>query len=165
MIGETSALIEAIASTDLRAAAPIAVPRAVVKLSIASISCFLSVVGGTTSSAKPENATRPIRTPDGCFSTNERAAAWATVSLFGLTSVEHIDPETSNARITEVRLSGTAIIALGRALAMQRPASPTRKSATGRCRRQRERVDIAARISATLEYRTATRRLRRNCHK
>ena len=51
------------ASIAFSIAAPITVPRAVVRLSMTSISVALSVVGGTTSSAKPAKATMPMRVP------------------------------------------------------------------------------------------------------
>ena len=84
-------------------AAPMAVPRPTVRDSIAVTSAFRSVVGGTASSAKPEKTTRAMRTPFGWFSTNARAASCATANRLGRTSVEHIDPETSIARMTDVR--------------------------------------------------------------
>ena len=45
--------------------------------------------------------------PFGWFSTNSRAASCATASRLGWTSVEHIDRETSRARMIDVRASGT----------------------------------------------------------
>ena len=58
--GATAGLISAIASTDLRMAAPMVVPRPVVSESIARSSGCRSVVGATASWANPENRTRPM---------------------------------------------------------------------------------------------------------
>ena len=91
-------------------AEPIAVPCPVVRPLIASSSALRSFVGGTVSSAKPEKTTRPMRTSFGCFSTKLRAASCATASRFGCTSVEHIERETSSARMIEVRAYGTSLV-------------------------------------------------------
>ena len=99
----TAGLTSAIASSPFSIAAPIAVPRPVVTESIVSMSFVRSVVGGTASSANPEKMTSPIRTSSGWSSTNARVASWATASRFGLTSVAHIEPETSSARMIDVR--------------------------------------------------------------
>ena len=77
-------------------------------VSIVEMSSERSVVGGTASSANPEKTTRPIRTSSGWSSTNAREASCATTSRLGLTSVEHIEPETSSARMIEVRAYGTS---------------------------------------------------------
>ena len=53
------------------------------------------------SSANPENTTRPMRMPSGCFWTNVRAASWATEKRLGLTSVEHIERESYGVAIRE----------------------------------------------------------------
>ena len=66
------------------------------------------------------------------------AASCATVSRFGSMSVAHMLRETSSARMMEVRFSGTSIAATGRAMAMVRLATPDRKRAKGRWRRQRD---------------------------
>ena len=60
--GATSGLISAIASTDLRIAAPIVVPRPVVSVSMACSSGSRSVVGATATCANPENSTSPMPT-------------------------------------------------------------------------------------------------------
>ena len=61
--------------------------------------------------------------PFGWFSTNVRAASCATASRLGWTSVEHIDPETSRARMIDVRAYGTLRSTCGRPAAS---ASATR---------------------------------------
>ncbi len=71
---------------------------------MASSSLCWSVVEGTTSAAKPANATRPIWVPSFWLRMNRRAASWATMRRFGGTSVEHIERETSIASRTEVEL-------------------------------------------------------------
>jgi hypothetical protein len=101
--GRTLWLTSAIASSPFSSAPPIAVPRPTVRPSIAVRSALRSFVGGTTSSANPEKTTRPIRTSLGCFWTNVRVADCATASRLGSTSFEHMEPETSRARMTEVR--------------------------------------------------------------
>ena len=59
-VGCTCGLISEIASTEVRIACPIAVPRAVRSPSIAFSSAPVSLVGGTIRPAMPENVTRPI---------------------------------------------------------------------------------------------------------
>ena len=100
-------------------------PCPVVRPSIASTSALRSVVGGTVSSANPEKTTRPIRMPFGCFWTKARAASWATASRLGLTSVEHIERETSRARMIEVRAIGTLRTTCGRPAEMPSATSPS----------------------------------------
>ena len=83
--GATLGLISAIASIDLRIAAPIVVPRPVVRPSIGAAAarpCWSS--GATASWANPEKTTRPILVPSSCVSTNSRTAACAAASRFGL---------------------------------------------------------------------------------
>jgi len=58
--------------------------------------------------AEPAKITRPMRAPSPCASTNSRAASCATVSRFGSTSVEHMDCDTSRARMIDVRSIGTS---------------------------------------------------------
>ncbi len=132
-------------------AAPMAVPRPVVRESIAATSALRSVVGGTASSANPEKITRPIRAPLGWFSTNVRAASCAAVNRFGSTSVEHIDPETSRARMIDVREYGTFRSTLGRPAANPSATRLASSMATGRCRCHRFRLGSTVRSSATLE--------------
>ena len=162
--GATSGLISAMASTDLRIAAPIVVPRPVVSVSIAWSSAARSVVGATATCAKPANSTRPMRVSPSCACTKSRTAVWAAVSRLGSTSVAHIDPETSSARIMAASETGTSTLSRGRAAASPSAARAASSSATGTCRFHAARRGAAARISATLEYRTARRRLRRSCH-
>ena len=73
------------------------------------------MVEGTTSAAKPANATRPIGVPSCWLRMNRRAASWATMRRFGWTSVEHIERETSMASTTEVVLRAKVTSAVGRA--------------------------------------------------
>ena len=77
--------------------------------------------------------------PFGCFSTNVRAASCATASRLGLTSVEHIDRETSRARMIDVRAIGTLRTTCGRPAASASATRPASRSAIGRCRCQRFR--------------------------
>ena len=132
-------------------AAPMAVPRPVARLSMAFSSAVWSVVGATASWAKPENTTSPIRVPAGCELTKSRAAFWATLNRFGCTSVEHIDRDSSRARMIDVRPIGTSDVSWGRADAT--PSRPRLASsmATGKWRRQRDRRGRAVRRRARLE--------------
>ena len=129
--GATSGFSAAMASIAFRVAAPIAVPRAVVRLSMTWISFDLSVVGASTNSANPVKATMPMRVPSTCPSTNARAASWATANRFGLMSVAHIERETSSARMIDVRPRATSTATWGRAVAMASTAMVARNSATG----------------------------------
>jgi hypothetical protein len=81
-------------------AAPMVVPRPVVTASMARTSGSRSVVGATATCAKPENSTRPIRVLGSCVWTKSRTAACAAVSRLGSTSVAHMEPDTSTARIS-----------------------------------------------------------------
>jgi hypothetical protein len=93
----------------------------------------------------------PIWVPAGCPSMKASAASCATANRFGSTSVAHMLRETSSARMMEVRFKGTSIAATGRAMAVVRLATPDRKSAKGRCRRQRECFGSASRMIERLE--------------
>src|SRR5262249_15808409 len=81
------------------------------------------------------NATSPMRVPDTWSFTNDRAASWATASRLGCTSVAHIDRDTSRARMTLVRPSGTFTETCGRAVATPNPVILTTNTATARDRR------------------------------
>ena len=105
--GGTSGLISAIASIDLRMAAPMVVPRPVVRVSMALRTASWSVVGGTASCAKPEKSTRPMRVLSSWAATKARTASCAAVSRLGSTSVAHIEPETSTATMTAALATGT----------------------------------------------------------
>jgi hypothetical protein len=148
-------------SIEVRIAEPIAVPRAVLKLSIASIKASLSVVGGTCRPATPAKATRPILVSPLCDSMKETAACWATVSRLGSTSVEHMDPETSIASMIVVELKGTGTVACGRAAPIQSVAKPRRSNRVGMSRVHLVRGGSAARTKAIEVTRTAARRRRR----
>ncbi len=161
-IGCTWELIAAIASTDVRMADPIAVPRPVLSPSSDVSTAAESVVGGTTSAADPENATSPNRVSLGWVSTNSWTAVRAAESRLGATSVAHIERDTSSARMIVERWIGTSTEACGRATASPNSPTPSTSSATGRCGRQRERAGSAARTSARSGCRTAYLRLRRN---
>ena len=124
------------ASIACSVAAPITVPRAVVRLSMAFVSADLSVVGGTTSCAKLAKAMMPIRVPATWCGTKSFAAFCAAVSRFGATSVAHIEPETSRVRMIDVRLSGTSSEICGRDVAKARAAMAARNRPTGTWRRQ-----------------------------
>ncbi len=130
-IGATSGFTAAMASTAFIVAAPITVPRDVVRLSMASVRSSLFVVGGTISSANPAKATMPMRVPATWSSTKVRAASWAMARRLGSTSVAHIERDTSRARMIEVRPRGTSIDICGRAVARARAARLARNSATG----------------------------------
>ncbi len=160
-MGATVGLIAAMPSIEVRIAEPIAVPRAVVKLSIASINASLSVVGGTCRPATPAKATRPILVPPSWDSMKETAACWATVSRLGSTSVEHMDPETSIASMIVVELDGTGTVACGRAAPTPSVAKPRRSNRVGMSRVHRVRAGSAARTRAIEVTRTAARRRRR----
>ena len=142
-------------------AEPIAVPRAVEKLLIASISASVSVVGGTCSPATPAKATRPILVPPAWDWMKEIAAFWATVIRLGSTSVEHIDPETSMASMIVVELDATGTVACGRAAPTPSVAKPSISSSVGISRVHRVRPGSAARTRAIEVTRTAARRRRR----
>ena len=77
------------------------------------------MVGAWTTSAKPLKATIPIWVPAPCRCTNDSAACSAASRRLGTMSVEHMLPETSIARMIEVRLVGTST-ATGRANATMR---------------------------------------------
>ena len=160
-VGATVGSIAAIPSMEVRIAEPIAVPRAVVTSSIASISFSVSVVGGTCSPATPAKVTRPILVPPAWDWMNEVAASWATVSRFGSTSVEHMDPDTSIASMIVVELDATGTLACGRAAPTPSVANPSISSRLGISRIQRVRPGSAARTSAIEVTRTAARRRRR----
>ena len=149
--GATLGFTSAIASSPFSIADPIAVPCPVVSWSIAATSALRSVVGGTLSSAKPEKITRPMRIPFGWSRTKVRAASCATERRFGWTSVEHIDRETSRARMIDVRATGTLRTTCGRPAASASATRPARRSAIGRCRCHRFRCGSTERSSATLE--------------
>ena len=154
-------MIAACRSIEVRIAEPIAVPRDVVKLSIASINTSLSVVGGTCRPATPAKATRPILVSPSWDSMKETAAFWATVSRLGSTSVEHMDPETSIASMIVVELDGTGTVACGRAAPMLSVAKPRRSNRVGMSRVNLVRAGNAARTRAIEVTRTAARRRRR----
>ena len=88
---------------------------------------------------------------ESCAWTKSRTAACAAVSRLGSTSVAHIDPDTSSARIRADSETGTSTLTCGRAAARPSAASAASSSATGTCRRQADRRGAAARIRATLE--------------
>ena len=149
--GATFGSSSAIASIDRRIAAPIVVPRPVVTASIADSSSPRSAVGATASCANPEKTTSPTFVSSSCPSTNDRTAACAALSRFGDTSVAHIDPDTSRARMIVALDVGTSARTVGRALAS--PSSPRAPStrAMGTCRFHDADPAPAARSSATLE--------------
>src|SRR4051794_38121941 len=148
-------------SIEVRMAEPIAVPREVEKLLIVWISLSASVVGGTCSPATPENATSPILTAPDWDLMKEIAACWAIVRRLGLTSVEHMDPDTSIASMIVVESDATGTLACGRAAPIPRMAKPTISSRLGISRAHRVRFGSAARTSAIEATRTAARRRRR----
>src|SRR5690349_6728980 len=90
------------ASRAFSIAAPMAVPDEVERLSTAFVRALRSVVGGTASWAWAAKTIRPVRAPDGWCSTKSLASCWATVIRLGLTSVAHMDRDTSRARMTEL---------------------------------------------------------------
>ena len=131
---------------------PMAVPRDVVSLSMASISRSVSVVGGTTSPANPAKATIPMRVPSSWLRMNVRAASWATTRRFGATSVEHIERETSMASSTDVALRATVTWAVGRPAANPSPTRPATSRASGTRRFQWARGGTAARTSGDVGH-------------
>jgi hypothetical protein len=84
---------------------------------------------------------------------NCRTASWAAESRLGLTSVAHMDPETSRARITAALATGTSARTWGRELAAPSRPRLARTSAMGTWRRQGRWRPTATRTSATFEYR------------
>ena len=152
------------ASMAVRMARPIAVPRPVRRVSIAASSSFLSVVGRTSRPVTPEKVTRPILDPSSCASMKSRAACCAAVSRLGATSVEHIEPDTSIASRIVAWFDGTSTDASGRAAPVARTTRPAANSQTGMRRRHSDRPGSAARTSATVDRRTASRRRRRRIH-
>ena len=149
------------ALSDWRMAAPMAVPGLVLRLPMARSRTARSLVGATASSAKPEKATRPIRVPLGWELTNSRAPFSAALNRSGYTSVEHMEPDSSRARMMVVCDSGTSVVTWGRADATASTARLTKSRAMGTWRRQRERRGTAARSRDKLEYVTACGRRRR----
>jgi hypothetical protein len=132
-----------------------------VRLRIASSTTSWSTVGGWTSSAKPLKATIPIWAP-GCCSTNCSAAASAARRRVGAMSVEHIDPDTSIARMIVIWLVGTLTMAAGRAAATASTPTATTSSAKGTWRRTPDQRATAGRTRARLLYRTPIGRRRRS---
>jgi hypothetical protein len=112
----------------------------------------------------PENVTIPICDLPSWALMNSRAAFWAAVIRFGDTSVEHIDADTSMASRIVAESDGTSTDACGRAAPVPSTTRPTAKRISGIRRRQSDRPGRAARIRATLETRTASRRRRRRSH-
>ena len=96
-VGATEGSTCAMASSEVRMPWPIAVPRAVDRPVRACSSAPESAVGGTRTPAVPANATRPMRGPPASDLMKALAAFSAAVIRFGLTSVEHMEPETSRA--------------------------------------------------------------------
>ena len=88
----------------------------------------------------PRRRRGPCACPSAGSRRTSRAASCATASRFGSTSVEHIDRETSSARMIDVRAYGTSALDVR---ARRRRARARRGSAssraTGRCRCQRFR--------------------------
>ena len=119
--------IWAIASMDFRIAAPIVVPRPTVRESTALSRLSRSFVGATATWANPEKTTSPIRVlavlglDELAHRVLRRAQAGSAT-----TSVEHIDPETSMARMTAELETGTCAETCGRAPASPRNANAAR---------------------------------------
>ena len=105
------------ASTDSAIASPSAVPPPALRLSSAAWSATRSVVGGTTTRALVENATRPILKAAGTWSAKSEAAFWAAPRRVGSTSVAFIEPDTSIVRMIVASSRGTATTIDGRARA------------------------------------------------
>ena len=89
------------------------------------------------------------------------ADCWATVSRFGATSVEHMDPETSIASMIVVESEATGTLAWGLAAPMPSVANPSISSTLGISRTHLLRLGSAARTNAIDVTRTAARRRRR----
>ncbi len=92
---------------------------------------------------------------------NETAAFCATVSRLGSTSVEHMDPETSIARMIVVELAGTGTVACGRAAPTPSVAKPRRSNRVGMSRVHLVRGGSAALTRAIEVTCTDARRRRR----
>ena len=80
-----------------------------------------------------------MRTDDGCFATNERAAAFAASSRDGDTSVAAMLFDTSNASTTVPSRCGSATDATGRVSDSTMTASAAMSSAGPRCRHRAAR--------------------------
>ena len=144
---------------------PIAVPNEVLSPPSALSSCCVSVVGGTRTKAVSEKTTRPMRGPPAWDLMKALAACSAAVIRFGLTSVEHMEPDTSRASMIVACDDATGTVVCGRAAPTASTARPSVSSAGGKRRRQRERPGMAVRTSAIEVTRTAAcRLLRRDSH-
>ncbi len=82
------------------------------------------------------------------YDTAASSAAWMRV---GSMSVEHMEPDTSIARMIVAWFAGTLSTTTGRPRASTSAATAEANRANGRCRRRREAPGIAARTSDTLE--------------
>ena len=91
--------------------------------------------------AEPGRRKQPGRcgSPAGWCSTKSLASCWATVIRLGVTSVAHMDRDTSRARMTEVCEVDTVRVSWGRAAPTPRTTMLARRRATGRWRFHQER--------------------------
>ena len=164
-VGATDGSAWAMASSEVTMPWPMAVPNEVVRPLIALSSCFESVLGGERTVAVAAKATRPMRGPPVSDLTKALVARSAAVIRFGLTSVEHMEPDTSRASMIVADDDATGTVACGRAAPIASTARPAVSSATGMRRRQRERPGTAVRTSAIDVTRTTEcLRLRRVSH-
>ena len=121
--------------TDVRIAAPIVVPRPVVSESMALIRSSRSVVGCDRELGE---ARRTRRARSASWSPGPRRSRGRRpgpqLSRLGWTSVAHIDPETSRARISDEAATGRSTLTCGLAPAARgRPArrAPARTARAG----------------------------------
>src|SRR6185437_1745169 len=154
----------AMASSEVRMAWPIAVPREVVRPSSARSSVCVSCVGGTRRPAVPAKATRPMRGPPAWELMKSLVSFSAAVMRFGSTSVEHMEPETSRASRIVADVEGTGTVTCGRAAPTASTANPAASNAAGMRLLQRVRPATAARTSAIEVTRIAARLRRRRIH-
>jgi hypothetical protein len=140
---------------------PIAVPPPTTRVGMAFRSCCVFVVGGTRTAALPEKSTMPILGPPDWDLMNAAAAFSAAVIRLGLTSVSHIEPETSRVSMIVSWAEVTGTVACGRAAPITRTAIPTARSATGMRRRQLLPPGTAVLMSAIDVTLTVARRRRR----
>ena len=121
-----------------------------------------SSVGRCVTSADPPNATTAMRTDDGCFAMNDRAAAFAASSRDGNTSVAAMLFDTSNASTTVPSRCGSVTDATGRVSDSTMTAMAAMSSAGPTCR-HRPRGGGSTRPCAASSCRraSAVRRARR----
>ena len=144
----------AIASSDSRIPAAVAVPAPTDSDRMAAVSCARSVVGATSSRAALSKLTSPTWTPRGRFSTNCAAWASAAASRLGATSVAVIDAEVSRVSMMVALSLGVRIATAGSANARVSTTRESSIAAAGTCRCQPCRRGATESRRSTLVNRT-----------